>query len=141
MTWSTIAPVVGASFLASAVEVVEAFTIVLAVAVVRGARPAIAGAGLAFLVLGVAVALLGPLIAQVPVHGLQVVIGLLLLVFGLGWLRKAVLRAAGVIPLHDEQQAFAEESAELASAATAGAATADWLGGVAAFKLFPPDKK
>jgi uncharacterized membrane protein len=128
------APVVGASFIASAVEVVEAFTIVLAVAVVRGLRPAIAGTAAALAVLALAILLLGPLLASVPMQGLQLVVGVLLLVFGLGWLRKAVLRAGGALPLHDEASAFAEESAELRAEAAANAKAADWVAGLAAFK-------
>jgi uncharacterized membrane protein len=131
---ATAAPVVGASFLASAVEVVEAFTIVLAVAVVRGLKPALAGAAAALAVLALAVVALGPLLASVPVRGLQIVVGVLLLVFGLGWLRKAVLRAGGALPLHDEAFAFAEETAELRAEAAANAKAADWLAGVTAFK-------
>jgi uncharacterized membrane protein len=123
----TLAPIVLAAFLASFVEGVEAFTIVLAVSVVRGVRPAVLGTLAAFALLALAVILLGPLIARVPIHSLQTVIGLLLLVFGLGWLRKAVLRAGGALALHDEASAFAEESEALKSAA-------DWIAGMAAFK-------
>jgi uncharacterized membrane protein len=119
---------VGAAFVASLVEAVEAFTIVLAVSVVRGPRPAILGAVGALAILGLAVAALGPLIAAVPVHGLQLVVGLLLLVFGLGWLRKAILRAGGAIALHDERAAFGKETRALEGQAS------DWLAGLAAFK-------
>lgn len=120
---------VSAAFLASAVEIVEALTIVLAVAAVRGARPAVAGtlAGLATLAL-LTVAL-GPALAATPIAGLRVVLGVLLLTFGLGWLRKAILRAGGVLAMHDEAEAFAEERAVL----TRQRAT-DWIAGVAAFK-------
>ena len=121
------APIALAAFLASFVEGVEAFTIVLAVSVVRGARPAVLGALAAFALLALAVVLLGPLIARIPLHSLQIVIGLLLLVFGLGWLRKAILRAGGALALHNETEAFAEEREALESAA-------DWLAGMAAFK-------
>jgi Ca2+/H+ antiporter, TMEM165/GDT1 family len=121
------APIVLAAFLASFVEGVEAFTIVLAVSVVRGVRPAVLGTLAAFALLALAVILLGPLIARIPIHSLQTVIGLLLLVFGLGWLRKAVLRAGGALALHDETAAFAEESEALKSAA-------EWIAGMAAFK-------
>ena len=79
-------------------------------------------------------ALFGPLLTLVPIHGLQLVVGVLLLVFGLGWLRKAVLRAAGVLALHDETQAFAKESASLRQEITGHEAAADWLAGMAAFK-------
>jgi uncharacterized membrane protein len=130
--FADLAPTVLAAFLASAVEAVEAFTIVLAVSVVRGPRPAIAGTTAALAVLGVVVAVFGPLIAQAPVHGLQVVIGVLLLLFGLGWLRKAILRAGGALALHDEAAAFAAEARSLQEAAQDAAA--DWLAGVAAFK-------
>ncbi len=130
---ATAAPIVGASFLASTVEIVEAFTIVLAVSVVRGIRPAALGTGAALAVLGLAVALFGPLLSSVPIHGLQLVIGVLLLVFGLGWLRKAVLRAGGVLALHDEDAAFSKET-EVLRRGDADARAADWLAGVAAFK-------
>ena len=123
------APIALAAFLASAVEVVEAFTIVLAVSVVRGPRPALIGTVAALAVLALAVLLFGPLLARAPVHGLQIVVGALLLVFGLGWLRKAVLRAGGALALHDESQAFADETAQLRADA-AGDAVAT----LAAFK-------
>jgi uncharacterized membrane protein len=134
MIWSTAAPVVGAAFIASAVEVVEAFTIVLAVSVVRGLRPAILGALAALLLLALVVALFGPLLTHIPIHGLQLVVGVLLLVFGLGWLRKAVLRAAGVLALHDETEAYAKETEALRRQIAGREAAADWLAGMAAFK-------
>jgi len=92
---STSLPTVGAAFVASTVEVVEAFTIVLAVSLIRGLKPAITGTICALLVLVIAVALLGPLLQRIPIRGFQTLVGVLLLVFGLGWLRKAVLRAGG----------------------------------------------
>jgi uncharacterized membrane protein len=97
------------AFLASLVEVVEAFTIVLAVGVTTGWRPALVGTGAGLVVLAVLVAVLGPLLNVVPLGTLQGVVGLLLLLFGMRWLRKAVLRAAGRIPPHDEEEAFARE--------------------------------
>jgi uncharacterized membrane protein len=97
------------AFLASLVEVVEAFTIVLAVGVTTGWRPALLGTGAGLVVLALLVAVLGPLLSAVPLTALQGVVGLLLLLFGMRWLRKAVLRAAGRIPLHDEEAAFAKE--------------------------------
>src|SRR5438067_10112202 len=100
--WSTAAPAISAAFLASLVEVVEAFTIILAVATLRGWRPAAMGTLAALGVLGLLIILLGPILERVPLHLLQLFIGVLLLIFGLGWLRKAILRAAGIIPLHDE---------------------------------------
>lgn len=95
-------PVTAAAFLASLVEAVEALTVVLAVATVRGWRPAGSGALTGLAVLGVIIVALGPLLNRVPLHLLQLLIGILLLLFGMRWLRKAILRSAGVIPLHDE---------------------------------------
>lgn len=133
-TWATAAPAVSAAFLASLVEVVEAFTIVLAVATVRGWRPALTGtaAGLATLVALVLV--LGPLLGQIPLHVLQLTIGVLLLLFGLRWLRKAILRAGGVIALHDEAAAFVAETAHLRDAERHHERHLDWIAGMAAFK-------
>src|SRR5271167_207112 len=113
MAWSTAAPAITAAFLASLVEVVEAFTIVLAVATLRGWRPAALGTAAGLTVLAGIVLLLGPLLDRVPISSLQLAIGILLLLFGMGWLRKASLRAAGVIPLHDEDAIFAAEAAQL----------------------------
>jgi uncharacterized membrane protein len=113
MTWSTAAPAVSAAFLASLVEVVEAFTVVLAVATLRGWRPAALGTTAGLAALAGIVLLLGPLLDRVPITALQLAIGILLLLFGMGWLRKASLRAAGIIPLHDEEAIFAAEAAEL----------------------------
>jgi uncharacterized membrane protein len=129
---TTIASTVTASFLASLVEVVEAFTIILAVGLVRGWRPALSGTALALAVLGALVLLLGPLLALVPLHLLQFAIGTLLILFGMRWLRKAILRAAGIIALHDEETAFAAESDLLAR--QAADRRADILAGTAAFK-------
>jgi uncharacterized membrane protein len=132
--WAHVGPAVTAAFLASLVEAVEALTIVLAVATVRGWRPAGLGAlaGLASLVL--IVVGLGPLLDLVPLHLLQFAIGVLLLLFGLRWLRKAILRAAGVIALHDEAAAFTAETAELRAQASRHEARLDWLAAIAAFK-------
>jgi uncharacterized membrane protein len=104
--WIHIWPHVTAAFLASLVEFVEALTIVLAVGTVRGWRPALIGTGSGLITLGALVAVLGRALGAIPISILQLVIGLLLLLFGLSWLRKAVLRAAGVIPLHDEAEAY-----------------------------------
>ncbi len=107
-------------FFACAVEAVEALTIVLAVGVTRSWRSALTGVGAATLVLAVIVAALGPALTQLPIDVLRVVVGGLLLVFGLQWLRKAVLRYAGLKALHDEAKAFAEETDAARSAARAG---------------------
>jgi|SRR5947209_10637514 len=100
-----------ATFLASAVEAVEAFTIVLAVGVTRGWRSTLWGVAAASLALAVVVAVLGPAVTSIPIQWLRIVVGGLLLVFGLQWLRKAILRASGYKPLHDEEAAFEEERA------------------------------
>ena len=128
------APAIGAAFLASVVEVVEAFTIVLAVGTLRGWRPAAAGTAAALAVLALLVLILGPLLDRVPLHLLQMVIGVLLLLFGLGWLRKAILRSAGVLALHDEEAAFAAETENLTVEARRSGSPHDWIAGLAAFK-------
>ena len=107
--WSAIL----AAFLASLVELVEALTIVLAVGAVRGWRPALLGAGAALLLLAVLVGLFGPHLARLDVPVFKLAVGTLLLLFGLRWLRKAILRAAGVLALHDEDRAYARETAAL----------------------------
>jgi uncharacterized membrane protein len=127
-------PAITAAFLASLVEAVEALTIVLAVATVRGWRPAGLGVLAGLMVLGLIVVALGPLLEHVPLRLLQVVIGILLLLFGMRWLRKAILRSAGVIPLHDEATAFATETAELREQARRDQARLDWLAGLTSFK-------
>jgi uncharacterized membrane protein len=120
--------------LGSLVEAVEAMTIVLAVAFVRGLRPAATGAAAGLALLGLIVLALGPLLDRIPLHLLQLVIGILLLLFGMRWLRKAILRAAGIIPLHDEEMSFAAETQELRDQARSQEARLDWLAGLAAFK-------
>lgn len=134
MTWATAAPAISATFLASLVEVVEAFTIVLAVGTVQGWRPALTGTAAGLGVLGLLVLALGPVLDRVPIQSLQLVIGILLLLFGLRWLRKAILRAAGVIALHDEELAFAKETANLTDAAQRDAERRNWIAGLVAFK-------
>ena len=134
MDWATATPAISAAFLASLVEVVEAFTIILAVATLRGWRPALAGTFAALGLLALIVVILGPLLDRVPLHLLQLVVGVLLLLFGLGWLRKAVLRAAGVIPLHDEEAIFQREKAQLGQEASIAERSQDWIAGIAAFK-------
>lgn len=121
-----------ASFLASLVEMVEAFTIVLAVGIIQGWRPAFLGTAAAFVTLAVLVAVLGPLLGFVPIHVLQYIVGILLVLFGLRWLRKAILRSIGVIPLHDEETAFAAETDDLKRHARDQ--RANFLAGLAAYK-------
>jgi len=103
-------PAMAASFLGSLVEFVETLTIVLAVGTVRGWRPALLGTGAGIGALAALVAVVGPAIGLIPLFVVQIVVGALLLVFGLRWLRKAVLRAAGIIPLHDEEKIYARET-------------------------------
>jgi Ca2+/H+ antiporter, TMEM165/GDT1 family len=123
-----------AAFMASLVEAVEAFTIVLAVAAVRGWRPAGLGALAGLLCLGLIVAALSPLLDQVPLHLLQLAIGVLLVLFGMRWLRRAILRAVGVIPVHDEDAAFVAETAELREQALYHNTLLVWFAGLTCFK-------
>lgn len=105
-----------AVFGASAVEMVEALTIVVASGVTRGWRSALEGAAAAVVVLAVIVLAVGvPLIHYVPINALRVIVGSLLLVLGLSWLRKAILRASGHKALHDEDAIFAATTAELST--------------------------
>jgi len=105
-------------FLACAVEAVEALTIVLAVGYTRSWRSSLIGVGVAVLVLAILTAALGPALTALPINVLRVVVGALLLIFGLQWLRKAILRASGLKALHDEREAYEEE---MAAARAAGA--------------------
>lgn len=132
--WSTATPAVGAAFAASLVEVVEAFTIVLAVTTLCGWRPAALGTGAALVSLAGLVGLVGSLLAQMPLHFLQLAIGVLLLLFGMGWLRKAILRAGGILPLHDENAAFVAETGQLADASGRSVTSRGWIAGMTAFK-------
>ena len=134
MTWTHLAPAVTAAFLASIVEFVEALTVILAVGSVRGWRGALSGAGAALALLLAMVAIFGPALALVPLNLVQLFVGTLLLLFGMRWLRKAILRAAGVLALHDEAAAFAKE-AELMRAAGRTGPGFDRIGFSAAFQI------
>src|SRR2546425_7397907 len=118
MTWTHVGTVIVAAFLASLVEFVEALTIVLAVGTTRGWRPALSGAGAGVLFLTVLTLALGPALQRIPLGSLQLVVGILLLLFGMRWLRKAILRAGGGIALHDEAAIYARETAARISALT-----------------------
>jgi uncharacterized membrane protein len=132
--WTHLAPSVLAAFLGSLVEFVEALTIVLAVGVVRGWRPALIGTAGGVVFLAVIVVLLGPFLGRIKIEILQLVVGVLLLLFGMRWLRKAILRAAGIVPLHDETAAFASETAELRAAGPVASLLLDPIAVVTTFK-------
>ena len=132
--WAHLAPTILAAFFASTVEFVEALTVVLAVGTVRGWRGALSGSGAALVVLLAMIVVLGPALRAIPLDWIQQVVGALLLLFGLRWLRKAALRAAGIIPLHDETAAFAKESERLRGAG-AGGSGFDQVGFAAAFQI------
>ncbi len=123
-----------ASFLACAVEMVEALTIVLAVGVTRGWRSALIGVGTATVALAVVVVALGPLLTLIPIDALRLVIGALLLVFGLQWLRKAILRASGHKALRDEAALYQRELADARGAGREVRAGMDWYAFTLCFK-------
>ncbi len=112
-------------FLACTVEAVEALTIVLAVGTTRSWSSALSGVGAAIVALAAVVAALGPALTALPIDALRLVVGGLLLILGLQWLRKAILRAAGLKALHDEHEIFGRE---LAAARAAGAMHAGFDG-------------
>lgn len=114
--WAHLGTSVIASFLASMVECVEALTVILAVGSTRGWRSALSGAASAIGVLVVLILLAGKALTRVPIHIVQLAVGILLVLFGLRWLRKAILRSAGLIPLHDEQAAFSKNAAAMRAA-------------------------
>lgn len=134
INWTHVGPTVLAAFLASMVEFVEALTVVLAVGIVRGWRSALFGSGVALAVLLFIVVTVGPALTRIPLDAIQLVIGTLLLLFGMRWLRKAILRAAGVIALHDECAVFAQESKALNKKGHIGAHW-DSIAFAAAFKI------
>jgi uncharacterized membrane protein len=124
-----------ATFLAASVEFVEAFTIVLAMGVTRSWRAAILGTAAALLGLTAITALAGvTLINRISESLLQLIIGTLLLIFGLQWLRKAVLRSAGVLPPHDEEQILAREQEAGRNAGPGIRLGLDWFAFAVAFK-------
>ena len=104
---------VGAVFLACAVEMVEALTIVLAVGHTRGWRSAFEGTGVALVALTALVAVFGPALVHVPLSTLRLIVGGVLLIFGMQWLRKAILRSSGLKAKHDEDAIYRETVAEL----------------------------
>lgn len=119
--------VIASAFLASLVEAVEALTVVLAVGTARGWRSALLGTLAALSLLAALVAVFGLSLGSIPVSQLQLLVGTLLLLFGMRWLRKAMLRAAGVIDLHDEEAIYRSEVLALnRSAAALTASRAGW---------------
>jgi uncharacterized membrane protein len=120
-------------FVACAVEAIEALTIVLAVGTTRSWRSALIGVGAALVALAIVTAALGPALTALPLNALRVAVGGLLLIFGLQWLRKAILRASRLKALHDEDAAFAEET-DAARGAGAVDETFDGYSFLVAFK-------
>jgi uncharacterized membrane protein len=122
------------SFLASAVEMVEALTIVLAAGLARGWRSSFAGVAAAAAALVIVVVALGPALTAIPISALRVVVGGLLLVFGMQWLRKAILRSSGDKALHDEDAIFRRELEDARASGAVAATGIDWAGFTLAFK-------
>jgi uncharacterized membrane protein len=122
------------AFLASAVEAVEALTIVLALGVARGWRSPLVGAAAATAALAVLVAALGPTLRLLPIDQLRLVVGALLLIVGLQWLRKAILRAGGYTPMRNERDAFERRRRQATATVAAGQNGVDWYSFTLAFK-------
>ena len=123
-----------AAFLACAVEAVEALTVVLAVGVTRGWRSTLAGAGAATLALAALVSVVGPALARMPIDALRIIVGTLLLVFGLQWLRKAILRTGGLKALRDEGALYRNELEHARAAGRQTRSGMDWFAFTLAFK-------
>ena len=107
-----------AAFLACTVEAVETTTVVVAVGVTRGWRSPLRGMATAIGVLAIIIVVLGPAISSIPLSPLRLIVGALLLIFGLGWVRKAVLRASGYKDLHDEDGIYLKQVANAKAAGT-----------------------
>ncbi len=123
-----------ATFLASAVEMVEALTIVLAAGTTRGWRSALIGVAAGLAVLAVIIAILGPALTAIPIDALRLVVGGLLLVFGLQWLRKAILRASGHTALRDETAIYERQRAAALTQGKEVRAGVDWYAFTLSFK-------
>lgn len=134
VNWAHAGPTVAAAFLASTVEFVEALTVVLAVGVVRGWRGALMGSGAALLVLLLLIAVLGSALMRIPLGIVQLAVGSLLLLFGMRWLRKAILRAAGVLAMHDEAAIYSQQAQALQQLGGIGAGW-DKVAFATAFKI------
>ena len=133
-SWTHLGPTIAASFLASLVECVEALTVVLAVGATRGWRNALSGSAAALVVLLIVIVAVGPALSRLPLGALQLAIGTLLLLFGMRWLRKAILRAAGVLKLHDEAAVYREQESNLRLHAPGGVGL-DLIAFATAFKI------
>ena len=129
---SGVVVLVGAVFLACAVEMVEALTIVFAVGHTRGWRSAFEGVAAALVALSALVAVFGPALIHVPLTWLRLIVGGVLLIFGMQWLRKAILRSSGLKAKHDEDAVYQETVAELENVAPG--ANRDRIAFVMAFK-------
>jgi uncharacterized membrane protein len=131
----TALPLILTVFVACVVEAIEALTIVLAAGLTREWRSTFSGLAAALAVLAVIVAVLGPTITLLPLTALRLVVGALLAIFGLQWLRKAVLRATGYKALHDEASAYLREVAAAKQAAVSSRrGVADWYAFTLSFK-------
>ena len=125
---------IASSFLASTVEMVEALTIVLAVGTTRQWRSTLVGVVVALVALASLVAVLGPALALIPIDALRVVVGTLLLIFGLQWLRKAILRASGRLTVRDEERIYERVVAGSRAVAAHANHAMDWYAFTLAFK-------
>ncbi len=134
MSWLHSGTAFVAAFLASLVECVEALTIVLAVGTTRGWRPSLLGAAASSIFLVMLVAIFGPALGRIPITTLQLIVGILLLLFGIRWLRKAILRAAGVISLHDEAKIYEKEKSLMLESGRPARASFDTIAFLACFK-------
>jgi uncharacterized membrane protein len=135
LPWTHLGSVVLASFMASLVECVEALTVVLAVGVIRGWRHALTGTAAALTVLLLIVLVLRDSLAAAPLALVRLAIGTLLLLFGFRWLRKAILRSAGILRLHDEADEYARQTRALREAGDAATAAWDPIAFATAFKI------
>jgi Ca2+/H+ antiporter, TMEM165/GDT1 family len=133
--WARVVTTIVAAFLASLVECVEALTVVLAVGSVRGWRSALTGAVAALALLGALIAVLGRQLSRIPLHLIQTGVGAMILLFGLRWLRKAILRAAGRIPMHDEPAVFRENRAAMQHALSEKRGALDRIAFAATFHI------
>lgn len=131
--WTQAGPTIVAAFLASMVEFIEALTVVLAVGTVRGWRGTLLGGGVAVGSLLFVVALLGSALTRIPLDAIRVVVGTLVLLFGLRWLHKAILRGAGIIARHDEAAIYTRQQQALRGM-TGNAGRWDKVAFVLAFK-------